>query len=45
MKYAALVLGLLLLDRVLLVLFPFSDAVCTYATLGAALVAIWIFAI
>lgn len=43
MKYFAVIIGLLTVDRVLLGLFPYSDAVCHYATLGAALVAICVF--
>ena len=43
MKYIALIVGLFVADRVLLWLFPSSDAVCTYATVGAALVAIFAF--
>ena len=40
MKYTALIVGLIVMDRVLLALFPFSDEVCKYVTLGAALVAV-----
>ncbi len=43
MKYAAFILALFVAHRVIVSLFPFSDEVFRYATIGAALVAVCVF--